>query len=131
VPLTVATISLPTYTVSETPDVEAVGAALDAVICENLGQDEEREVAVRSISLIDHPGHTHDSLAEIATGTDRYDPERNGPLHQAYDPYGVELHVAPCTISATSLRCPFTESPRLHITVTQSVFAKNVSDFSV
>jgi hypothetical protein len=131
-PVTIATIALPTYTVTVPPDAEAVGAALDDVICTNFGQDGEREVAIRSVSLIDHPEHTHDSLAEVitATGTDRYDPERKGPLHETYDPYGVELHVGPSTVSATSLRSHMCDGVTFYGT-TQSVMAEAVSDFYV
>ncbi|WP_020577155.1 hypothetical protein [Actinopolymorpha alba] len=129
----IAIISLPAYNVTRPPDVEAVGAALDEVIRKNFGQEEEREVAIRGVSLIDHPAHTHDSLAEVitATGTDRYDPRRVGPTDGGYARYGVELHIAPCTVSATSLRSRMTETPTLHGTITQSVMAKTVSDFYV
>jgi hypothetical protein len=131
-PVTVATIALPTYTVTEPPDVEAVGAALDEVICRHFGLDQERDVAIRSVSLIDHPTHTHDSLAEVilTTGTDRYDPERKGSLHRTYDPYGVELHVAPGKVSATTLRSHMCDGVTFSGT-TQSVMAEAVSDFYV
>ena len=64
----------------------------------------------------------------LASGTDRYDPERKGSLHLAYDPYGVELHVAPCTVSATSLRSSMCDGVTFYGT-TQSVMAETVSDF--
>lgn len=133
-PVTVATISLPMYTVSEPPDIEAIGPLIDAAVCANFGQAEERVVAMRGISLIDHPGHTHDSLAEviIETGTDRYDPERVGPTDAGYAPYGVELHVGYRAVSATSLRSLRTDpSPTFLGTVSQSPFAKDISDFYV
>ncbi|MEQ4204029.1 hypothetical protein [Actinopolymorpha sp. B9G3] len=131
-PVTVATVSLPTYTVRERPDIEAIGPLIDEAVCKNFGQAEERALAMRGISLIDHPGHTHDSLAEviIANGTDRYDPERKSQLHGAYDPHGVELHVGYCAVSATSLRSLRPDpSPTFLGTISQSPFAKNVSDF--
>ena len=80
--------------------------------------------------LTDHPAHTLDSLCEVilASGTDRYDPERKGSLHLAYDPYGVELHVAPCTVSATSPRSSMCDGVTFYGT-TQSVMAETVSDF--
>ncbi|MEQ4204599.1 hypothetical protein [Actinopolymorpha sp. B9G3] len=131
-PVTVVTMSLPTYDLTAPPDAEAVGAALDDVICKNFGQDGEREIAIRSVSLIDHPTHTHDSLGEVirATGTDRYDPERKGPLHEAYDRYGVELHVVPCVVSATSLSSAMCDGRTFYGT-TESVMAEAVSDFYV
>jgi len=128
----ITTISLPAYNVSEPPDAEAVGAALDDVICRNFGQNGECGIGIRCISLIDHPGHTRDSLADliIATGTDRHDPDRKGPLHHAYDRYGVELHVGACTVSATALRSHTSDGATFYGT-TESVMAETVSDFYV
>jgi hypothetical protein len=127
-PVTVVTLALPTYTVTEPPDAEA----LDDLLCKTFGQDGEREIGLRSVSLIDHPTHTHDSLGDVimATGTDRYDPQRKGPLHEAYDPYGVELHVVPCMVSATSLRSSMCDGRTFYGT-TESVMAEAVSDFYV
>jgi len=126
----VVSISVPSYDVASPPDAETVGAVLDEAICKNFGQDGVREVGIRGISLIDHPGHTHDSLAEVilSTGTDRYDPHRKGPLHEAYDPYGVELHVVPCTVTATALRSHMCDGSTFY-GGTQSVMAEAVSDF--
>jgi hypothetical protein len=133
VPLTIVTVSLPTYTVTEPPDIEAIGPVVDEAVRKNFGQAEERIVAMRGVSLIDHPGHTHDSLAEviIATGTDRYDPDRIGPTDEGYAGYGVELHVGYCAVSATSLRDLDTPSPTFLGTISPSVFAKGASDFYV
>jgi hypothetical protein len=130
-PVTIATISLPTYTITGPPDIEAIGPIIDEAICKNFGQDEERILALRGISLIDHPDHTHDSLADviIATGTDRYDPERIGPTDMNYAGFGVELHVGHCAVSATSLRSLMKPSPTFLGTISQSVFAKWASDF--
>jgi hypothetical protein len=131
--VTVVTVSLPTYTVTEPPDIEAIGSVVDEAVCKNFGQDEERIIAMRGISLIDHPGHTHDTLAEviITTGTDRYDPERKSPLHAAYNPFGIELHVGHCAVSTTSLRALGAPSPTFLGTISTSPFAKGVSDFYV
>jgi hypothetical protein len=132
-PLTVVTVSLPTYTVTEPPDIEGIGPVVDDAVRKAFGHTEERIIAMRGVSLIDHPGHTHDSLAEviIATGTDRYDPDRIGPTDGAYASYGVELHVGYCAVSATSLRALGTTSPTFLGTVSSSVFAKGASDFYV
>ncbi|MBM7784759.1 hypothetical protein [Tenggerimyces flavus] len=127
----VVTVSLPTYTITEPPDIEAIGPVIDEVVCANFGQADERILALRGVSLIDHPGHTHDSLAEVilATGVDRYDPERVGPTDAGYAAYGVELHVGHCAVSATSLRTLWAKSPTFHGTISPSVFAKWASDF--
>jgi hypothetical protein len=126
------TITLPDYGVTAPPDAEAIGAALDAVICQTFGRHGSREIGIRSISLIDHPGHSHDSLCNVilATGTDRHDPEYSSPLSNTYDPYGVELHVVPCTVSATSLQSPMCDGSTFYGT-TESVMAEAVSDYYV
>jgi hypothetical protein len=118
----IATISLPTYNVTEPPDIEAIGPVIDEAICKNFGDDDERVVAIRGISLIDHPGHTHDSLAEVITacGTDRYDPERIGPTDMHYASYSVELHVGHCVVSAiipALTQEPVPDVPRQHVAI--------------
>lgn len=127
---TITSISLPTYQVSGPPDAEAFGAALDEVICKTFGHEVPREIGIRSVSLFDHPGHSHDSLSDVivATGTDRHDPERTSPLSEAYDHFGVELHIVACTVSATSLHSPMCDGTTFYGT-TQSVMAEAVSDY--
>ena len=126
----IASISLPTYIVTGPPDAEAFGAVLDELICKTFGQVEPRGIGIRSISLHDHPGHTHDSLADVilATGTDRHDPDHRSVLSEAYDAFGVELHVVPCDLSVTSLRSPMCDGRTFYGT-TQSVMAEAVSDY--
>lgn len=128
----VTEISLPSYSVASPPDCESVGSALDAVVCATFGVVGGRAVGLRCVSLLDHPSHTHDSLADVilTTGTDRYDSSRTGPLRTAYDPYGVELHVVPCTVSPTSLSSPMADGGTFYGTTT-SVMAETVSDFYV
>lgn len=79
----VTEISLPSYSVASPPDCESVSSALDAVVCATFGVVGGRAVGLRCVSLLDHPSHTHDSLADVilTTGTDRYDSSRTGPLH--------------------------------------------------
>lgn len=129
--VTITTISLPTYNVAEPPDIEAIGPVIDEAIRKTFGGATERVLAIRGVSLIDHPGHTHDSLAELilATGTDRYDPHRIGPTDAGYAEYGVDLHVGHCVISTTTLRTLWAKSPTFLGTISQSVFAKWASDF--
>lgn len=128
----IATICLPAYGVAEPPDAEAVGAALDELICRTFGQDGPREIGIRSVSLFDHPGHSHDSLSDVimSTGTDRHDPDHRSPLVETYDPFGVDLHVVPCTVSATALRSPMCDGTTFY-GITQSVMAEAVSDYYV
>jgi hypothetical protein len=129
-PPTVASISLPTYNVTDPPDAESFGAALDDVICETFGKEGPREIGIRSVSLFDHPEHSHDSLVELilASGTDRHDPDYTSPLTETYGPFGVELHVVPCTVSATSLDSEMCDGSTFYGT-TQSVMAEAVSDY--
>ncbi|MEQ4204334.1 hypothetical protein [Actinopolymorpha sp. B9G3] len=65
----------------------------------------------------------------LATGTDRYDPDRIGPTDMNYAGYGVELHVGHCAISTASLRTLWVQHPTFLGTISQSVFAKWASDF--
>ena len=127
---TVTTISLPTYKIAEPPDAEAFGAVLDEVICETFGQGGPREIGIRSVSLFDHPGHTHDSLGDeiLASGTDRHDAEHTSVLSETYGPFGVELHIVPCTVSATSLESEMCDGSTFYGT-TRSVMAEAVSDY--
>jgi hypothetical protein len=127
---TTTSISLPTYSVTDPPDAEAFGAVLDEVIRNTFGQEGPREIGIRSVSLFDHPGHSHDSLGDVivASGTDRHDPGRTSPLSEAYDPFGVELHIVPCTVSAISLHSPMCDGTTFYGT-TQSVMAEAVSDY--
>jgi hypothetical protein len=129
-PPKVASISLPTYDVIDPPDAESVGAALDEVICQTFGAAVPREIGIRSVSLFDHPGHTHDSLADVvlASGTDRHDPDHTSVLSETYGPLGVELHIVPCSVSATSLQSEMCDGSTFYGT-TQSVMAEAVSDF--
>lgn len=93
----VYTIELPEYSVATAPDAEGLGTPLDAFIAERFSG----AIALRELSLADHPELTRTELIEIIqrVGTDRYDPERRGVLHDFYEPYGVELHALPCTIT--------------------------------
>lgn len=119
-------MTLPHYQVRSAPDHLAIGEVLDRAICRLVHEaagPAERRVAIRAVSLIDHPGMSHDDLTAtiVATGTDRYDPARVGPLDHVYGPYGVELHAIPCTVSPAGLRSVHSSGP--------SVMAEVVSDF--
>lgn len=128
----VRSVALPHYHVRSAPDHLAVGVVLDRAVLqlvEEAAGRSERRVAIRAVSLEDHPGLTHDDLtaAIVTIGTDRYDPTRVGPLDEAYGPYGVELHALPCTASPAAptagLRSSHCSGP--------SVMAEVVWDFYV
>lgn len=100
----VHSISIPEYVRGEKPDYLAVGRQLDRVI----GAHFQGDIAIRGITIADHPGLTLDDLVAtiLELGTDRYDPERKAVLHERYDPHGVELHVLPCTVVEGKLQSP-------------------------
>lgn len=91
-------ISLPEYTVAQQPDCQAIGSKLDRVVETNFPG---RRIALRSISLIDHPGQSLEDLVSIIVtlGTDRYDPHRKGPFHDFDQTYRIDLHALPCTVT--------------------------------
>ena len=70
-------LALPEYTIEHEPDAVAIGAKIDALLCEHFPV---REVILRGLSLRDHPGLELDAfIATIAKlGTDRYDGGRTG-----------------------------------------------------
>ena len=94
--------ALPNYVRGLEPDFLAVGRKLDATIEAHF----QGAIAIRGISVVDHPGHSLDDLVAIIQelGTDRYDPQRKAVQHELYDPYGVELHALPCTVEGGFLR---------------------------
>lgn len=79
-------LPLPEYTIDTQPDYAALGARIDAVIEKNFSG---KDVAIRAISIDDHPQLTLDQLAQIIleTGTDKYDPNRKGVGHDDFEPY--------------------------------------------
>jgi hypothetical protein len=77
IPVAGGTISLPTYTVTEPPDIEAIGPIIDEAICKSFGQSEEHVIALRGVSLIDHPG-PHSRLVGRGDHRDRHGSLRPG-----------------------------------------------------
>ena len=61
-------------------------------------------LALRGISLQDHPGLELGALVAkiLELGTDKYDPSRQGVLHDFYAPYQIDLHALPCELSETA-----------------------------
>lgn len=78
------------------PGFAAAGGVVDAAIVKLVPAD--AVVAVRALSIYDHPSMSCLQLADtiLGTGTDRYDPTRRVVLADFYDPWGVELHAITC-----------------------------------
>lgn len=92
----VITISLPEYTVEKKPDYAALGRYIDQAIEENF----EGELAIRSLSLTEHPQLSLDQFARIILeiGTDRYDPNRLMLDPHVFGPYRPDMHAGRCTV---------------------------------
>ncbi len=93
----IISLPLPEYNIETQPDYKSIGAKIDAVLGENFkGSD----VALRALSLTDHPQLTIDQFVDIIvkTGTDKYDPQRKGVEHEAFDPYKPDFQAGFCTI---------------------------------
>jgi hypothetical protein len=93
----VISLPLPDYIIKEQPDYQTLGAKIDKVLGENFNG---KDVAIRAISLTDHPQFTLDRLAQIVldTGTDKYDPNRKGVDHEVFEPYKPDFQASFCTI---------------------------------
>jgi len=92
----IVTISIPEYTIDKQPDYEIVGAKIDQALVENF----DGTLLLRALSMIDHPQHTLDELANIivTTGTDKYDPNRKGVAHEEFEPYKPDLQAGEVVI---------------------------------
>jgi hypothetical protein len=99
----VYTISLPEYKAEAGTNWLAVGKKLDQVIAANF---EGKEIAVRCVGLVDHPGLSLDELVSriLECGTDKYDPKRKSIFHEYYQGINIDLHVSACVVSQGVLR---------------------------
>jgi len=90
-------IPLPEYGITTPPDFTAIGAKIDKALEDNF---RGKEVAIRAISLAEHPGKTLDGLAGLIAekGTDRYDPKRRPADDELFAPYRPDMHASACTI---------------------------------
>lgn len=92
-------ISLPEYSIDKKPDYETIGKKIDQVLIDNfLGQN----IAIRCLSLQDHPGMSVEQLIEIieTTGTDKYDPQRKMTVaHNFYSEKGIETFATPVQVT--------------------------------
>ena len=83
-------LPLPEYTIDTQPDYQAIGKKIDDNLEKNFFG---KKVAIRALSLTDHPQLTLGEFVNIiaTTGTDKYDPKRKGVGHEDFEPYNVDL----------------------------------------
>lgn len=93
----IISLPLPEYNIDVRPNYQTSGAKIDKALEDNFyGKD----VAIRAISLTDHPQFTLDELVQVIldTGTDKYDPNRKGVDHEMFEPYRPDFQAGFCTI---------------------------------
>jgi 8-oxo-dGTP pyrophosphatase MutT (NUDIX family) len=86
----VITIHLPQYRVDTEPDYKAIGKIVDDELRKHfIGQN----LVVRGIGSSEHPDKTVDELIEIIkqSGTDRYDPNRQGDRYENIKDKHIDL----------------------------------------
>lgn len=83
-------VSIPEYRLGSRPDYQIVGRKIQEEIFSHFP---EEGTAIRCLSAADHPNQTLDSLIETIQrlGTDKYDPNREGVLHDFYKGRGIDL----------------------------------------
>jgi hypothetical protein len=92
---------IPEYTVDQGPDHKAIGQKVDEVLKQHfMGQT----VLIRGLGSQEHPGKSVDELIEIikTTGTDRYDPKRQGDRYANDQGKHIDLFALRRTISPRS-----------------------------
>lgn len=94
----VVSISLPEYNINTRPDYQAVGAKIDKSLEENFYG---KSVAIRALSLTDHPRFSLDELVGIILekGTDKYDPNRKGI--EGFEDYDLDFQAESCVVGKT------------------------------
>jgi len=102
-------LSLPEYQAGPPePNHEVIGKKMDDFLKKNfLGE----HLAVRCISSRDHSGKTVDELVDIiqTTGTDRYNPDREGDRYENKEGKHIDFFAFDYTISQDSkIFCEFT-----------------------
>jgi hypothetical protein len=91
----IITLNVHDYKIDNPNCFHSTGKAIDHILSQNFSN---KNIAVRAVSLKDHPNLTIDELIEIIseTGTDRYDPNRKMSVaHDFYKEKGVELFAVP------------------------------------
>lgn len=96
-PPLIITLPLPEYKIDIKPDYKTLGVKIDKVVEENFNG---KDVAIRAISLTDHPQLTLDEFVDILakTGTDKYDPLRKGVAHEEFAAYNADLQASSCRV---------------------------------
>jgi len=91
-------LSIPEYTVDDEPDHKAIGRLIDSEIKEHFLH---KTILLRGVSSLQHSGKTVDELVGIIqeTGTDRYDPERQGDRYENIDNKHIDLFAFPATVT--------------------------------
>lgn len=105
-------IAIPDYRLELALNFSVIGAKLDELLKQ---QFPDRWIAVRGISLHDHPGRSADELVELIRehGTDRYDPQRKGVHHSMDSEFGIDLHAIPMFAHDGMIECPHYSGERL------------------
>lgn len=99
--ISVLNISLPQYQIDSEPDHKTLGKVVDAELKKHLmGQT----VLIRALGSMEHYGKSPDELIEIikTTGTDRYDPDRQGDRYSNVQGKHIDLYALKRTISPRS-----------------------------
>jgi len=93
----IISLPLPEYNIKSQPDYEAIGKKIDKVLEDNFSG---KDVAIRALSLTDHPQLSLDEFANIivTTGTDKYDIDRKGVDHEAFEPYQADIQAGFSTV---------------------------------
>ena len=93
----IISLPLPEYSIQTKPDYQILGDKIDKSLEENFS---DKDVAIRALSMQDHPQLTLDEFVDIIiqTGTDKYDPNRKGVDHEAFEPYKPDFQADFCTI---------------------------------
>lgn len=90
----VINVKIPEYKSEQSPDFSKIGAKLDDILKEDFSG---MWVAVRGVSLQDHPGRSLSWLVEKIkeVGTDRYDLQRKGVHDNLDKKFGIDTHAVP------------------------------------
>jgi hypothetical protein len=93
----IISLSLPEYRIDSQPNYQTLGEKIDKVLEKNFSG---KDVAIRALSLEDHPQLTLDEFVDIIvkTGTDKYDPNRKGVDQEVFEPYQPDFQAGFCTI---------------------------------
>ncbi len=83
-------VSIPEYRRDTKPDYQIVAKKINEMILSHFPGE---GTAIRCLSVADHPNQSLDSLIETIQrlGTDKYDPNREGVLHDFYKGRGIDL----------------------------------------